>query len=125
VQFALASTPIKLKIAATPINLTATNPPAAVKQGEKQELIAKLERLYGFAEQVELRFELPPGVQGLSAQQVNVNKDQGEGKLEIAAAANATPGAHVCTVKARGRFNNVQVESSAEVTITVEAKPAE
>jgi hypothetical protein len=125
VQFALASTPIKLKIAASPITLSAANPPAAVKQGEKQELIAKLERLYGFAEQVELRFEPPQGVQGLAAQQVNVNKDQGEGKLEVTAAANAPPGAHVCTVKARGRFNNVQVESSTTVTITVEAKAAQ
>lgn len=125
VQFAVASTPIKLKIAASPINLTATNPPAAIKQGEKQELVAKLERLYGFAEQIELRLEPPQGVQGLSAQQVNVNKDQAEGKLEVTAAANATPGAHACVVKARGRFNNVQVESSTTVTITVEAKAAQ
>jgi hypothetical protein len=124
-QFAIASTPIKLKIAASPINLSAANPPAAVKQGEKQELVAKVERLYGFAEQVELRFEPPQGVQGLSAQQVNVPNGQGEGKLEINAAANATPGAHACVVKARGRFNNVQVESSTTVTITVEAKAAQ
>lgn len=125
VQFALASTPIKLKIVASPINLTAANPPAAVKQGEKQELIAKLERLYGFAEQIELRLEPPQGVQGLAAQQVNVPKEQAEGKLEVTAAANATPGQHVCVVKAKGRFNNVQVESSTNVTITVEAKAAQ
>jgi hypothetical protein len=74
---------------------------------------------------VELRFEPPQGVQGLSAQQVNVPKDQAEGKLEIAAAANATPGQHICVVRARGRFNNVQVESSTNVTITVEAKAAQ
>jgi hypothetical protein len=96
-----------------------------VKQGEKQELVAKLERLYGFAEQIELRLEPPQGVQGLAAQQVNVPNGQGEGKLEVTAAANATPGAHACVVKARGRFNNVQVESSATVTITVEAKAAQ
>ena len=124
-QFAIASTPIKLKIVASPITLTAANPPAAVKQGEKQELVAKLERLYGFAEQIELRLEPPPGVQGLAAQQVNVPNGQAEGKLEVTAAANATPGAHACVVKARGRFNNVQVESSTTVTITVEAKAAQ
>lgn len=124
-QFAIASTPIKLKIVATPINLTAANPPAAVKQGEKQELIAKLERLYGFAEQIELRFEPPQGVPGISAQQVNVPNGQAEGKLEINAAANAPPGQHVCVVSARGRYNNVQVESKTNVTITVEAKPAQ
>jgi hypothetical protein len=124
-QFAIASTPIKLKIVASPINVTAANPPAAVKQGEKQELIAKLERLYGFAEQIELRFEPPQGVPGISAPQVNVPNGQAEGKLEITTAANAPPGAHVCIVRARGRFNNVQVESTTNVTITVEAKPAQ
>jgi hypothetical protein len=125
VNFAIASTPIKLKIAASPINLTVANPPAAVKQGEKQELIAKFERLYGFAEQVELRFEPPQGVPGISAPQVNVPKEMAEGKLEINAAANAPPGQHVCVVTARGRYNNVQVESKTNVTITVEAKPAQ
>jgi hypothetical protein len=125
VNFAIASTPIKLKIVASPINLTAANPPAAVKQGEKQELVAKLERLYGFADQIELRFEPPQGVPGISAPQVNVPKEQAEGKLEITAAANAPPGQHVCVVRARGRYNNVQVETTTNVTITVEAKPAQ
>jgi hypothetical protein len=121
-NFALVSTPIKLRIHPHPFNFTATNPPAAVKQGQKQELPVKLERLYGFAEQVELNFMPPQGVQGLSAQNVNLNKDQADGKLEVAAADNATVGQHACTIRCRGRFNNVQVETTATVTITVEAK---
>ena len=51
-NFALVSTPIKLRIHPHPFNFTATAPAAPVKQGEKQELPVKLERLYGFAEQV-------------------------------------------------------------------------
>ena len=38
----------------------------------------------------------------------------------MAAAANATPGQHACTLRCRGRFNNVQVETTATVMITVE-----
>jgi hypothetical protein len=121
-NFALVSTPIKLRVHPHPFNFTATNPPAALKQGEKQEVAAKVERLYGFAEQVELTFTPPQGVQGLSAQQVNLNKDQADGKLEVVAAANATPGQHACTLRCRGRFNNVQIETTATVMVTVEAK---
>jgi hypothetical protein len=51
---------------------------------------------------------------------VNLNKDQADGKLEVSAAANATPGQHACTVRCRGRFNNVQVETTATVMVTVE-----
>ncbi len=119
-NFALVSTPIKLRIHPHPFKFTATAPPAAVKQGEKQELPVKVERLYGFAEQVELFFQSPQGVQGLAAQQVKLNKDQADGKLEVTAAANATPGQHPCTVRCRGRFNNVQVETTATVMVTVE-----
>jgi hypothetical protein len=53
---------------------------------------------------------------------VTLNKGQGEGKLEIVAADNAPPGEHACTLRARGRFNNVQVETTATVNVTVAAK---
>jgi hypothetical protein len=122
VNFALVSTPIKLRIHPHPFNLTATAATAAVKQGAKQELPVKVERLYGFAEEVELQLAPPQGVQGFSAQNVKLSKDQADGKLEIAAAADATPGQHACTVRCRGRFGNVQVETTVPVTITVEAK---
>jgi hypothetical protein len=122
VQFAIISTPIKLKVAASPFNLTATAPAGPVKQEQKSELPIKIERLYGFADQVEFTLEPPQGVQGLSAPKVTLNKDQAEGKLEVAAAGNATVGQHKCTVRARGRFNNVQVETTSEVLVTVEAK---
>jgi len=122
VNFALVSTPIKLRILPSPFNLTATTPSSAVKQGQKQELPVKVERLFGFAENVELFFGPPQGVQGLSAQNVKLNKDQGDGMLEVAAADSAPPGQHACTVRCRGRFNNVQVETTVPVTITVEAK---
>ena len=47
---------------------------------------------------------------------MTLKKDEAQGKLEIAAADNATPGQHACTLRARGRFNNVQVETTATVT---------
>jgi hypothetical protein len=119
VQFALVSTPIKLRIHASPIKLT-TEQAAAVKPGARQELEVKVERLYGFGDDVELSLEPPSGVQGLSAPKLTLKKDQGQGKLEVAAAENAPAGKHACTLRARGKFNNVQVESTANVTISIE-----
>ena len=92
------------------------------KQGEKLELPVKLERLYGFAEDVEILLEVPQGIKGLPAQKTNLPKDQTEAKLEVAAAADAQSGEHACTVRCRGKFNNVQVETTVPVTIKIEAK---
>ena len=76
----------------------------------------------GFADQVDLTFSPPTGVQGLTAQNVTLNKGQDGGKLEIAAADSLPPGQHAGTVAARGKFNGVQFETVAPVLITIEGK---
>lgn len=120
VNFSLISTPIKLRIVATPIVFNAAAVGGAVKQGEKQTLTANINRLYNFADAVEISFEPPQGVQGLSANKVSIPKEQAEGKLEIVAAANATPGDHNVVVRAKGRFNNVEVQATTNVVVKVE-----
>lgn len=119
---AIASTPIKLRIVATPIGLVVPPPAAPVKQTEKGELNVTLNRLYGFADAVELTFEPPAGVAGLTAAKITVAKDQPAGKFEIVAAANATPGDHPITIRAKAKFNNVNVETVQQVVVKVEAK---
>lgn len=121
VNFPLYSTPVKVKIVSTPIGLAVAPLGAPIKQGEKGIATATVTRLYNFADAVNLTLELPQGVQGLSAQQVAVPNGQAEGKLEIAAAANATPGDHAVTIRAKGRFNNVEVQQTATVMVKVEA----
>ncbi|MDX1947488.1 MAG: hypothetical protein SFU86_18960 [Pirellulaceae bacterium] len=120
VQFSLVSTPIRLRIAAHPFKVEVPAP-APFKQDAKQELTVKLERLYGFADQVELTFDAP-GVPGLSSKKVDLAKDKTEAKLELAAGANTPVGQHKGTVRARGRFNNVQVDALVPVVVTIEAK---
>jgi hypothetical protein len=122
VTFSLVSTPIKLRISRAPFTLAPSLPGGPIKQGNKQELTVKLDRLYGFSEQVDLTFSPPQGVQGLSAQNSTLTKDQSEAKLEVVVADSALPGEHKATIRARGRFNNVQVETTTEVLVTVEAK---
>jgi hypothetical protein len=122
VPIALISTPVRLRIHAGPFKLAAGALSGPLKPGDKQMLAVNLERLYGFTDQVDLTLELPPGVQGLSAQKLTLKKDEAEGKLEVAAASDATPGTHACTLRARGRFNNVAVEAAAVVNVTVDGK---
>jgi hypothetical protein len=124
ITFVVVSSPIKLRIVASPVTATAANPGAPLKAGEKTEVKVNLQRLYGFADTVELTIEPPAGVQGLSAPKATVAKDQGEGKLELAAAANATPGEHTLTIKAKGRFNNINFETPVTVKVKVEPAPA-
>jgi hypothetical protein len=120
-NFPLYSTPVKVKIVSTPIGLAVAPPGAPIKQGEKGMVTATVTRNYNFADAVNLTLELPQGVQGLSAQQVSVPNGQAEGKVEIVAAANATPGDHMLTIRAKGRFNNVEVQQTATVMVKVEA----
>jgi hypothetical protein len=120
-NFPLYSTPVKVKIVSTPIGLAVAPPGAPIKQGEKGMVTATVTRNYNFADAVNLTLELPQGVQGLSAQQVSVPNGQAEGKIEIVAAANATPGDHMLTIRAKGRFNNVEVQQAATVMVKVEA----
>lgn len=114
------SNPIRVRIVDSPLKLAATAPGGALKQGAKIELPVTLERLYGFADQVEVTFEPPKGVAGLTVNKVTLPKDQTQGKFEIAANDKATPGDHTVTLRAKAKFNNVTVETTQSVVVKVE-----
>lgn len=120
VTFALVSTPIKIRIDAAPYKLTAPAP-TGVKQGEKAPFAVKLDRLYGFADAVEFTFDAPSGVNGLKVEKVTLKKEEGEAKFEVTADKAATAGEHTATIRAKGKFNNMNVEASIPVVIKVEA----
>lgn len=121
-NFSLFSTPVKVRVVASPLKLAPAAPAVAVKQGEKVEATIKLERLFGFADAVELTFEPPQGVAGLKAEKVAVPNGQGEGKFAISTEKNTPAGEHKVTVRAKAKFNNVNVESTE--TIVVKVDPA-
>ncbi len=120
VPLALISTPVRLRINPSPLKLSAGSLAAPLQAGAKQELAVNLERMYGFADQVELTLEPPAAAAGLTAQKLTLKKEESQGKLELAAADNATPGTYPCTLRAKARFNNVQVESIVTIPITVQ-----
>lgn len=117
---AYISTPIRLRIVDTPLKLTAAAPANALKQGEKLEMPVSLERLYDFAEPAEVTLELPKGVAGLTISKVTIAKDQTDGKFEVTANKDATPGDHAVTVRAKAKFNGLDVETTQQLVLKVE-----
>lgn len=113
------SSPVCIRVAPTPIVLKAVSPGNAAKQGEKIELPVTVERKYGFEDQVDLSLESPKGTTGISAKRISVPKGQTEGKLELTLAKNATPGKHRFTLRGRVRFNNVQLDQTESIELTI------
>jgi hypothetical protein len=117
-QFALISTPIKVRIRESCLNVSAADP-TPLKAAEKIELPVKIDRLYGFEDQVEVTLEIPNGVKGVSATKLTLPKGQSEGKLEITAAKDASPGDHSVTVRAKGKLNGIESQASQNLKLTV------
>jgi hypothetical protein len=120
IQIAVVSTPINVRIVESCLDLSPAGP-ASVKPGAKLELPVKLNRLYGFEDDVEVTLDIPSGAKGLTAAKLTIAKGQAEGKVEITAAADISAGEMQCTVRAKARFNNVEVTAAQPVTIRVEA----
>jgi hypothetical protein len=119
VNIALVSTPIQLRIVSTPIKLAAAQAEVQVKKKDKAELLLQLERLYGFAEAVELTLEAPKDAAGLAAEKLSVAADQSEGRLQVTAAENTPVGKHAVVIRAKAQFNKVNVEATIPATIEV------
>lgn len=120
VTVSVVSTPIKLRIHSSPVKIQAQSPAGPLKQGAKLELPVSIERLFGFEDPLDVTLEAPKGVSGLSISKVALPKGQTAGKFEITANDKATPGEHQFTIRAKGKFNNVNVESTEEISLKVE-----
>ncbi|HJT34716.1 MAG TPA: hypothetical protein VJ783_22000 [Pirellulales bacterium] len=119
VNVGLPSPPVTIKVAAAPITLSITAPPA-LKQGEKIEVPVTINRLYGFTNQVQINVSAPGGVGGLNIPQLVIPDNQTQGKLLISANDNATPGSHELRVQANLQFNNQGLQIIDKLPVRVE-----
>jgi len=117
--FALASTPLTLRIHASPIVLKPQAPTETWPPSSQQTLRVEIQRLFGFKEKVDLALTPPGGVKGLSVANASIAPDQTQGQLAITLASDATPGTHACTLKATSQFNNIPVQTQTTVMITI------
>lgn len=119
INFTPPTTPIVVEVLPAPAKLAATVPNGGkVKKGETIEVAVKITRQNNFSGPVTIALATPPGVTGLTAEAVQIPADQTDGKLIIAAKADA-PDGKIANVVIRAAM---EFGGSAEVDapITVE-----
>ena len=116
--------PLKLTVTASPIRFTVAAPVEPARPGTKVELSIALERLYGFAEPVQVRLSIPHELSGIRAAIITIPRGKSEAKLAITLTEEATPGTHHLTVNAIARLGGQELPITQEIVLTVEP-PAE
>ncbi len=117
--FVAISTPVRVRVANSPLELSATAPAEAVPQGGTTMIPVELKRLYGFADKVDLVLEVAKGVTGLGITNFSLDKESQTGQFQITASDSATVGEHTATIKAKAKFNGVDVDASTTVVLKV------
>ena len=121
-NFVTISPPIRLHIVDTPLKLSVAAPEVSVQQGGLAEIQLGLERLFGFADKVDMSIVVPKSVKGLKAAKLSLDKDTAEGKLKLTVQEDATVGDHTIKVRAKAKFNKIDVQAEQSVVLKVAAK---
>jgi hypothetical protein len=100
-------------------------PGNALKIGTPGELVVKVDRLYGYAGEIELTLTLPKGTDGVTAAEATIPAGKDEGKLVLVAGTDAKPGAVAnAVVTATAVYGGkYAVTHAAKVTFTVAQEP--
>jgi len=114
------STPITIKIAEFPVQLSGMPEKTSVKQGEKLEIPVQVQRLYGFDQPVNSQLVLPGGVNGLQIQNATIPGNQDRGNVVVTAQAAATPGEHAVILRSTMSFNGQALTLDKKLTLVVE-----
>ena len=113
------SNSLTIKVVEFPFKVDALADAVSVKQGEKLEVPIKVSRQYGFTGAVNVQTQPPGGVGGLNIQNINIPDNQTDFKFELSAAANATVGEHLCTVRLSMNFNGAALTMERPLKLTV------
>ncbi len=116
----IPSTPVTIRIAEFPVKISGEPEVVAVKQGAMVEIPFNVERLFGFAADVNAQFVAPSGVNGLQVGNANVPANQTAGKFTVTAQPAATPGEHVVTLRYTMNFNGQGLTLNHTMKVMVE-----
>ncbi len=123
-KLGVASLPIKLTVTASPIRLKVAAPTDPVRPGTKVELAIELERLYDYAEPVQVRLSIPNELNDIRAAVVTIPRGKNDAKLAITLGEGATLGAHKLAVIAVARLGGQELPITQEIVLTVEPAAA-
>lgn len=113
------SLPISLKVTPAPVTFASVPATSQVFQGMLIAVPVKLNRLYGFADPVDLSLAIPGEVKGLSAQKLTVAKDHNEGRLIVETTPDTPPGEHKLTLQAALNLNGQDLKLEQPITVKV------
>lgn len=113
------SNTIQIRVVEFPIRLESFPESLTVNQGEKVELAASISRMFEFNSQVSFQVQAPNGVGGVSFPGLNIPEGQAQGKVEVSAQPNATPGTHDCSVRIQMNFNGQNLVMDRRLKLTV------
>lgn len=123
INVSVPSPTVTLKVTGAPIRIEATAP-AAGKPGTTVEVPVKINRLYGFADVVQVTGKCASAEKDFKATDTSLAADAAEGKLPIEIGAEAKPGSYIFYVQASAKFNGADLSVGQDITVTVEAAEA-
>jgi hypothetical protein len=113
-----ASTPITIHVREVPIEVTFAAPGTAIAPGAKLEVPVEVQRLFEFADAVDLEIKAPGGAK-LKAAKVQLKKEESSGMVVVEVDPAATPGEYELIVEAGLKFNNQNLKATFPLSITV------
>jgi len=117
----LASTPLRIRIVETPFRAT---PIAAVSipVGTEQLVELKLERLFGFADAVDVSLAGKPPIEGLEVPAAQIVAGMDSAMLNLKIPASAPAGSVNVPIKLECKFNTHTLSQTVNVAVTIVAK---
>jgi hypothetical protein len=123
-KLGVPSPPLKLTVTGTAIRLQVAAPTEPVRAGTKVELPITLERLYDYADPVQVRVIVPNELNDIRSAILTIPRGKSDGKLAVTLGEGATLGAHRLTVNAIARLGGQELPTTQEIVLTVEPAPA-
>ena len=123
VDFGIVSTPVRIRVAGSPVVLRLAQQAMAVVPGQEVVVPIAIDRKYGFDERVVVEID-SRGVGGLNANEITIDKSISEGELRVRVDEKVVRAEYPCQIKARLRFNGLDLSTTeAFVLQVVDEKP--
>lgn len=118
----LPSTPLRIRIVDTPFRPAAV-PVVSAKPGTDHEVEVKIERLFGFADPVDIALSGTPPIEGLSVTPVQIAAGANSAKMLIKIPATASSASTRLPIKLDYKFNGHALNHTMLIDLNIEAAP--
>ncbi len=116
------STPVSVTVLPKQVaQLSVSNGNPTIKVGKQAEIVVRVNRQFEYADAFKVKLLLPPGMQGVSAEEVTLPAGQNEVKFVLHVPAGASPGNRPnLTIEATALVNgNVPLKHDAKINVNV------